>query len=132
MSFIELADTTLKWRIVNISVGRDSVGSFSIRGPLLSTDGDIAISSSKEVVKCCAGRKPWMLLRFAFGRKEEVLYGFDKQYLKMLGFSLKSIEDHLALADDAGEHRKDRSVTTDDVVFVHCCCEKEQAAFQTG
>jgi len=90
VSFMELEDTTLKGRIVNVSVGRDSVGSFSIRGAHYSADGDIAISSSKEVVKCCDGRKPWMLLRFALGRKEEVLYGFDKQYLKMLCFPLKS------------------------------------------
>ena len=55
-----------------------------------SADGDIAISSSKEVVKCCAGRKPWMLLRFALGRKEEVIDGFDKHILTMLGLSLKS------------------------------------------
>ena len=63
------------------------------------------------------------VLRFVLGRKEEVLDVFDKQYLQMLGFSLRSIEDQLPLADDAGKHRKDRSVTTDDVVFVHCCCE---------
>ena len=54
-----------------------------------------------------------MLLRFALGRKEEVIYGFDKQYLAMLGFSLKSGEDQLAVADVAGKARKDRSATTD-------------------
>ena len=124
VSFMERMDTTLKGRIVNVSVGRDSAGSFSIRGALHSADGDIAISSSREVVQCCAGRKPWMLLRFALGRKEEVIDAFDKQYLNMLGFSLKSEKDQLALADAAGGRRKDRSVTADDVVFVHCCCEK--------
>ena len=41
---------------------QDSDGSFSIRGALPSADGDIAISSSKEVVKCCVGSKPWMLV----------------------------------------------------------------------
>ena len=61
-------------------------------------------------------------LRFALGRKEEDLDGIDKQYLNIVGF-LKSSEDQLALADGASEHRKDRSVTTDDVVFVHCLCE---------
>ena len=90
---MELDDTTLKARIVNVSVGKDSAGSFSIRGAHYSADGDIAISSSKEVVKCCAGRKPWMLLRFALGRKAESIDGFDKQYLAMLGFSLKSAKD---------------------------------------
>jgi hypothetical protein len=48
--------------VEGLSVGRDSAGSFSIRGDHYSTDGDIAISSSKEVVKRCVGRKPWMLL----------------------------------------------------------------------
>ena len=42
----------------------------------------------------------------------------------MLGFSLKSDEDQLALVDVAGKAKKGRSVTTDEVVFVHCCCEK--------
>ena len=69
-----------------------------------------------------------MLLRFALGRKEEVIDGFDKQYLRMFGFSRKSHEDQLALADNAGACKKGsvghRSVTTDIVVFVHCCCEK--------
>ena len=54
---------------------------------------------------------------------------FDKQYLNMLGFSLKSNADQLALADVAGKARKDRSVTTDEVVVVHCCCEKGQSFF---
>ena len=57
VSFIELADTTLQGRIVNVSVGRDSVGSFSIRGALHSADGDIAIYSSRDIVKTCIGRK---------------------------------------------------------------------------
>ena len=65
-------------------------------------------------------KKPWTLRRFALNRKEEVIDGVDKQYLNMLGFSLKSNQDKLALADDAGQGRKDRSATTDDVVFVHC------------
>jgi hypothetical protein len=50
-----------------------------------------------------------MRLRFALGRKKELIDGFDKQYLAMLGFSLKSSEDQLAVADVAGKARKDRS-----------------------
>ena len=45
VSFTEIVDTTLRGRIVNVSVGRDSVGSFSIRGALHSADGDISMSS---------------------------------------------------------------------------------------
>jgi hypothetical protein len=55
-------------------------------------------------------------------KKKKVLDGIDKQYLHMFGISLKYIEDQPALADDTGKHQKDWSVTTDDVVFVHCCC----------
>ena len=44
VSFRELDDTMLKGRIVNVSVGKDSAGSFSIGGALYSADGDIAIS----------------------------------------------------------------------------------------
>ena len=87
-SFLEIEDLTLKGCIVNVSVGRDTAGSFSVRGALHSADGDIVISSSRETVKCYAGRKPWTLLRFTLERKEESIDGFDKQYLTMLGFSL--------------------------------------------
>ena len=72
---------------MNVVVGRNSVGSFSIRGALHLADGDIAISSSKDVVKCCVGSKPWKLVRFALSRKEEYLGGSGKQYLDMLGCS---------------------------------------------
>ena len=74
---------------MHVSVGRDSVGSFSIRGALHSADGNISISPSRDLVKFCVGSKPWMLVRFALSRNEEYLDGFDKQYLEMLGF-LKS------------------------------------------
>ncbi len=73
-SFLEIGDTTSKGRIVNGFVGRDSAGSFSVRGALYSADGDIVISSSKEVVKCYAGRK---LRRYVLERKEESIDGFD-------------------------------------------------------
>ena len=66
-----------------------------------------------------------MLLRFALGRKAESIDGFDKQYLAMLGFSLRSAKDQLVVVDVADKSGKDRSVVTDDkVTFVHCCCEK--------
>ena len=65
-----------------------------------------------------------MLLQFAIGRKEESIDGFDKQYLAMLGFSLRSAKDQLVVADVAGKARKDRSATTDEVIIIHCCCEK--------
>ena len=58
-------------------------------------------------------------LRFTLSRQEEGLDGFDKQYLDMLGFSLKSVENQFALADGALRHQKDRSVKADDTVFVH-------------
>ena len=120
VSFSEILDTTLRGRIVNVSVGRDSVGSFSIRGALHSADGDIAISASEDVVKRCVGSTPWMLVRFALSSKEEDLDGFDQQYLEMLGLSLKSVENQLDFADGAFRHQKDRSVKADDTVFVHC------------
>ena len=63
-------------------------------------------------------------MRFVLSRKEEYLDGFDKQYLDMLGYSLKSVEKQLDLVDGPPRHQKGRSVKTDDVVFVHCCCEQ--------
>ena len=77
---------------MNVSVGRDSAGSFSVRGALHSADGDIVISSSKETVKCYVGRKPRTLLRYVLARKEESIDGFDNQYLAMLGFHRDQLE----------------------------------------
>jgi len=120
-SVLEIEDSTLKGCVVNVSVGRDIVGSFSVRGTLHSADGDIVISSSRETVKCYAGRKPWTLLRFTLERKEESIDGFDKQYLTMLGFSLRSIKDQSAVADVVNELTNDQSVSPDEqVTFIHC------------
>ena len=48
-----------------------------------------------------------------------------KQYLAMLGCSLKSTKDQLVVADVADKSTKDRSVSSDDkVIFIHCCCDK--------
>ena len=64
-------------------------------------------------------------LRFALGSKEESIDGFDKQYLAMLGFSLRSAKDQLVVADVAETAIKDRSFLSDDkVIFVHCCFER--------
>ena len=71
VSYSEISDTGVRGRVVNVSVGRDSVGSFSIRGALRSADGDIAISSARDIVRRCIGSKYWMLVRFALGRIEE-------------------------------------------------------------
>ena len=110
---------------MNVSVGRDTDGSFSVRGTLHSADGDIAISSSKETVKCYVGLKPWTLLRFALERKEESIDGFDKQYLSMLGFLLRSFKDQPAMADVVNKLTNDQSVSPDEQVpFIHCCCER--------
>ena len=105
---------------MHVSVGRDSAGSFSIRGALRSADGDISTSSSKYIVKCCIGNRPWMLVRCALNGREEEQYGFDKQYLEMLGFVVKSADNQLALVDGASYHRQDRSVQVGGTVFVHC------------
>ena len=84
---------------MTVSVGRDAAGSFSIRGALHSADGDIVISSSRDIAKCCIGSKCWMLVLFALSRKEEELYGFDNQYIEMLGFVVQSMDNQLALFD---------------------------------
>ena len=69
VSYSEISDTGVRGRVVNVSVGRDSVGSFGIRGALHSADGDIAITSSRDIVKCYIGSTYWMLVRFALGKK---------------------------------------------------------------
>ena len=37
---------------------------------------------------------------------------------------MKSVDNQLALADSASRYEKDRPAKADDIVFVHCCCEK--------
>ena len=71
VSYAEISDTGLRGRVVNIYVGQDSAGPFSIRGAPHSADGDISIFTPKDVVKCCAGSKPWKLMRFALSNREE-------------------------------------------------------------
>ena len=48
----------------------------------------------------------------------------DNQYLDMVGFALKAMDNQLALADGVSHNRKDRSAQADDTVVVHCCCEE--------
>ena len=63
--YTESEDTSLAGRVINLSAGRDSTGSFSVRGVLGSADGSVSISDAKDVVKCCPRSKPWVLVRFA-------------------------------------------------------------------
>ena len=74
--------------IINVSSGKESFGSFSIRGTLITSDGGMSTSEATDVINCSPGCRPWTLMRFALCRGEERIDGFDTEYLDMLGFVL--------------------------------------------
>ena len=97
-------------KVSNVSVGRGTAGSFSIKDSQGVADGNICMSDAKDKVKCCPGDKPWILVCFALNPYEDQIDGYDKEYFHMLGFVFGT-----AVA---------QSVKTDERLFVHCCCEK--------
>ena len=87
-SFSRIVEEHMTGVIVNVSVGKESFGSFSTRGKLVTADGGMAISEATDVINCSPGCRPWTLMRFALCRGEERIDGFDIEYLDMLGFVL--------------------------------------------
>ena len=49
-------------------------------------------------------------MRFALNPNEDQVDGCDNECLHMLGFTLKTVVA--------------QSVTTDEIAFIRCCCEK--------
>ena len=85
---LKCLDPSLQGSFINMSVGRDSIGAFSVSGVSVSADGCIILSNPKDVVKCSPGDAPWMLIRFAHDPEGEHLEGFDAEFFQMLGFGL--------------------------------------------
>ncbi|MFM7980526.1 MAG: hypothetical protein ACKPKO_14535, partial [Candidatus Fonsibacter sp.] len=79
-----------RWRgkILNISVGVKSNGSFGTNGYVCSSDGALLVSPASLSVGCKMGDKPWFLIQFALCRGENSIDGYDRQYLTDLGFHL--------------------------------------------
>jgi hypothetical protein len=93
----------MKGRVTNVSVGQDSARSFRIRGVPRTADGGASMSNSKKknVVKCCVGCKPWVLVRFALHPGEEQLDGFDNIVPIDDGiFALKPVVNKSVSVDD--------------------------------
>ena len=108
-SLAHVTDEHLMGMVVNISIGKESFGSFSIRGSLVTSDGGISVNDAKDVVHCRPECRPWLMLRFARCRCEDCTDGFDREYLEMLGFVL--------------QRKACQSVPADEKSFIHCCCE---------
>ena len=77
-SYTEVKDNSSTGKVINISVGRESVGSFSVRCFLGSADGSVFMSDAQDVVNCCPGNKPWVLVRFALNPNEGQIDGYDR------------------------------------------------------
>ena len=108
-SFSHVTDEHLTGMVVNVSIGKESFGSSSIRGSLVTSDGGISANDAKEVIHCSPGCRPWVMLRFAQCCGEDNTDGFDREYLEMLRFVLQSEACQSAPADEKS--------------FIHCCCE---------
>ena len=87
---MEVEDNSTQGKVINVSVGRGTAGSFSIKGCLGSADGSIFMSDARDKVKCCPGDKPWIVARFALNRNADKIDGHDREYRQMLGFTLKN------------------------------------------
>ena len=109
-SYTEVEDNSSKGKVINVSVGRGTAGSFSIKGFLGSAGGSVSMSGATDIVKCGPGNKPWTLVRFALNPHAYQVDGHDREFLQILGFTLKT---------GVGQ-----SVTTDERSCIHCCCEK--------
>ena len=69
-SFSRIVDEHMSGVIVNVSIGKDSFGSFSIIGKLVTVEGGMAMSEATDVINCSPGCRPWTLMRFALCRGE--------------------------------------------------------------
>ena len=107
--FSHVTDEHLTGMVVNVSIRKESFGSSSIRGSLVTSDGGISANDAKEVIHCSPGCRPWVMLRFAQCCGEDNTDGFDREYLEMLRFVLQSEACQSAPADEKS--------------FIHCCCE---------
>ena len=88
-SFSRVTDEHLIGVVVNVSIGKKSFGSFSIRGSLVTSDGGISVNDERDAILCSLGCKPWVMLLFALCHGEDSVDGFDREYLEMLGFVLE-------------------------------------------
>ncbi|MFM7982151.1 MAG: hypothetical protein ACKPKO_22815, partial [Candidatus Fonsibacter sp.] len=59
-----------RWRgkILNVSVGVQSNGSFGTNGYKCSSDGALLVSPASLSIGCKMGGKPWFLIQFALCR----------------------------------------------------------------
>ena len=76
-SFSRVTDEHLTGVVVNVSIGKESFGSFSIRGSLVTSDGGVSVNDARDVINCSLGCKPWVMLRFALCRGEDSVDGLD-------------------------------------------------------
>ena len=90
-SYTEVEDNSSKGKVINVSVGRGTAGSFSIKGFLGSAGGSVSMSGATDIVKCGPGNKPWTLVRFALNPNAYQVDGHDREFLQILGFTLKQV-----------------------------------------
>ena len=96
---MDISGNKLRGKVINVSVGSSSNGSFGVTGLIRSSDGALSVSHASDALKCTVGNKPWIIMRFALCRGEDVIDGYDRDYLHMLGFRIQSRYDVLVAAD---------------------------------
>ena len=108
-SFSRVMDERLIGAVVNVSIGKESYGSFSTVGSLVTSDGGVSVNDARDVINCSLGCTPWVMMRSALCRGEDNVDGFDREYLEILGFVL--------------ERKTCQSVPADEKSVINCCCE---------
>ena len=88
-SFSRVMDERLIGAVVNVSIGKESYGSFSTVGSLVTSDGGVSVNDARDVINCSLGCTPWVMMRSALCRGEDNVDGFDREYLGILGFVLE-------------------------------------------
>ena len=87
--FSRTVDEHMTGGVVNVSIGKESFGSFCVRDTSITADGGVSMNGARDVINCCLGCKRWTLVRFALCHGEDKIDGLDKAYIDMLGLCLK-------------------------------------------
>ncbi|MFM7981665.1 MAG: hypothetical protein ACKPKO_20340, partial [Candidatus Fonsibacter sp.] len=75
---IDISGNELRGEVINVSVGASSNSSFGVNGSVHSSDNALSVTLAHEALKCTMGMKPWILIRFALCRGEDVIDGYDE------------------------------------------------------
>ncbi|MFM7981148.1 MAG: hypothetical protein ACKPKO_17710, partial [Candidatus Fonsibacter sp.] len=74
---IEVLGKRWRGKVLNVSVGAQSNGSFGMNGCECSSDGALLVSPASSSIGCNVRGKPWFLIQLASSRGENSIDGYD-------------------------------------------------------